>query len=297
MPVIIYKNNDYLNFIIAGLNPSIDKIEVISHNGFIYKLLRVIINGRTPYPKRCLSLYMSNKTIKSLKRVKGNVILIGEFDKRLLYLTAHFLCNTNHKYFWSWNEVSEKGLLPTRKMGYNISVYDYYAAIKYNLKYIHQVYRFAPMSIIQSRNITQEYDCYWLGKTKERLSLVKELEKYLLSQNLVCNFIYVNENGKRLSYLDNLRNILKTKCIIDINNKGTFGLSLRVMESIFFNRKLITTNIFVKQCDFYDPNNIFIYGEDNNENIKPFLNLKYNPVSYDILNKYDINKWIENYPI
>lgn len=61
MPVIIYKNNDYLNFIIAGLNPSIDKIEVISHNGFIYKLLRVIINGRTPYPKRCLSLYMSNK--------------------------------------------------------------------------------------------------------------------------------------------------------------------------------------------------------------------------------------------
>lgn len=153
------------------------------------------------------------------------------------------------------------------------------------------------MSIIQSRNITQEYDCYWLGKTKERLSLVKELEKYLLSQNLVCNFIYVNENGKRLSYLDNLRNILKTKCIIDINNKGTFGLSLRVMESIFFNRKLITTNIFVKQCDFYDPNNIFIYGEDNNENIKPFLNLKYNPVSYDILNKYDINKWIENFPI
>ena len=69
------------------------------------------------------------------------------------------------------------------------------------------------------------------------------------------------------------------------------------MESIFFNRKLITTNIFVKQCDFYDPNNIFIYGEDNNENIKPFLNLKYNPVSYDILNKYDINKWIENFPI
>ena len=182
-----------------------------------------------------------------------------------------------------------------QEMGYNISLYDYYAATKFNLKYIHQVYRFAPASIIKPEVKTHEYDCYWLGKIKSRLPVVNRLEKLLLSQKLTCRFIYVYERTQRLSYIENLRNVLNSKCIIDINDEGSFGLSLRVMESIFFNRKLITTNSFIRQCDFYNPNNIFIYGEDKDESIKAFMDLDYQPVSQDILNRYDINEWIGNF--
>ena len=52
---------------------------------------------------------------------------------------------------------------------------------------------------------------------------------------------------------------------------------------------------FIRQCDFYNPNNIFIYGEDKDENIKAFMDLDYQPVSQDILNRYDINEWIGNF--
>lgn len=295
MPVIIYKSNDYLNFIIDGLEPSVERIEIITHDSFFYRCLRALFNGRTQYPKHFFSLYLSNKTIRTLKKVKEPAILLGEFDIRLLHLTANFLRNTNYTFFWSWNEVSKKELEALQNMGYNISLYDYYAATKFNLKYIHQVYRFAPASIIKPEVKTQEYDCYWLGKIKSRLPVVNRLEKFLLSQKLTCRFIYVYERAQRLSYIENLRNVLNSKCIIDINDEGSFGLSLRVMESIFFNRKLITTNSFIRQCDFYNPNNIFIYGEDKDENIKAFMDLDYQPVSQDILNRYDINEWIGNF--
>lgn len=296
MPVIIYKSNDYLNFIIGGLKPSVERIEIFTHDGFFYRCLRALFNGRTQYPKHFFSLYLSNKTIRTLKKVKEPAILLGEFDLRLLHLTANFLRNTNFTFYWSWNEINKKKELEAmQEMGYNISLYDYYAATKFNLKYIHQVYRFAPASIIKPEVKTHGYDCYWLGKIKSRLPVVNRLEKLLLSQKLTCRFIYVYERTQRLSYIENLRNVLKSKCIIDINDEGSFGLSLRVMESIFFNRKLITTNSFIRQCDFYNPNNIFIYGEDKDESIKAFMDLDYQPVSQDILNRYDINEWIGNF--
>lgn len=296
MPVIIYKSNDYLNFIIGGLKPSVERIEIFTHDGFFYRCLRALFNGRTQYPKHFFSLYLSNKTIRTLKKVKEPAILLGEFDLRLLHLTANFLRNTNFTFYWSWNEINKKKELEAmQEMGYNISLYDYYAATKFNLKYIHQVYRFAPASIIKPEVKTHEYDCYWLGKIKSRLPVVNRLEKLLLSQKLTCRFIYVYERTQRLSYIENLRNVLNSKCIIDINDEGSFGLSLRVMESIFFNRKLITTNSFIRQCDFYNPNNIFIYGEDKDESIKAFMDLDYQPVSQDILNRYDINEWIGNF--
>lgn len=296
MPVIIYKSNDYLNFIIGGLKPSVERIEIFTHDGFFFRCLRALFNGRTQYPKHFFSLYLSNKTIRTLKKVKEPAILLGEFDLRLLHLTANFLRNTNFTFYWSWNEINKKKELEAmQEMGYNISLYDYYAATKFNLKYIHQVYRFAPASIIKPEVKTHEYDCYWLGKIKSRLPVVNRLEKLLLSQKLTCRFIYVYERTQRLSYIENLRNVLNSKCIIDINDEGSFGLSLRVMESIFFNRKLITTNSFIRQCDFYNPNNIFIYGEDKDESIKAFMDLDYQPVSQDILNRYDINEWIGNF--
>lgn len=236
MPVIIYKSNDYLNFIIGGLKPSVERIEIFTHDSFFYRCLRALFNGRTQYPKHFFSLYLSNKTIRALKKVKEPAILLGEFDLRLLHLTANFLRNTNFTFYWSWNEINKKKELEAmQEMGYNISLYDYYAATKFNLKYIHQVYRFAPASIIKPEVKTQEYDCYWLGKIKSRLPVVNRLEKFLLSQKLTCRFIYVYERAQRLSYIENLRNVLNSKCIIDINDEGSFGLSLRVMESIFFN--------------------------------------------------------------
>lgn len=67
MPVIIYKSNDYLNFIIDGLEPSVERIEIFTHDSFFYRCLRALFNGRTQYPKHFFSLYLSQYYVKNLK--------------------------------------------------------------------------------------------------------------------------------------------------------------------------------------------------------------------------------------
>lgn len=49
-----------------------------------------------------------------------------------------------------------------------------------------------------------------------------------------------------------------SRAILDIAQQKQDGYSMRVMEAIFFNKKLVTTNTAVKQSVFYDENNIFI---------------------------------------
>jgi hypothetical protein len=59
-------------------------------------------------------------------------------------------------------------------------------------------------------------------------------------------------------------------------------------------KKLITDNENIKDYDFYNPNNIFIWNNNNQNLLSDFLIAPYEEVPEDIKNKYDINQWITN---
>ena len=61
-----------------------------------------------------------------------------------------------------------------------------------------------------------------------------------------------------VGYYDYLKMVGTSRAILDIAQQKQDGYSMRVMEAIFFNKKLVTTNTAVKQSVFYDENNIFI---------------------------------------
>lgn len=50
-----------------------------------------------------------------------------------------------------------------------------------------------------------------------------------------------------ISYQENLDNIRKSKCIVDVVQKGQIGLTLRPLESLFFKKKLLTNNKCIKK--------------------------------------------------
>ena len=70
----------------------------------------------------------------------------------------------------------------------------------------------------------------------------------------------------------------QSNCILDYNQEGQVGLTLRPMEALFLEKKLITNNKDIKNYDFYNPSNIFILGENNIEDIKEFINKPYEKV-------------------
>ena len=89
--------------------------------------------------------------------------------------------------------------------------------------------------------------------------------------------------------------ISQTKALLDYNAYNQKGLSLRVMESLFFEKKLITTNKNVKNYGFYNKNNIFIIGEDKWQNLEEFINSEYEKINPEIIDYFDFKQWIKRF--
>ena len=63
------------------------------------------------------------------------------------------------------------------------------------------------------------------------------------------------------------------------------------MEALFFEKKLITNNASVRDYDFYDKNNIFIYGVD--DDLNSFMSLSYKKIDDSIKYKYTLDGFVE----
>ncbi len=99
-----------------------------------------------------------------------------------------------------------------------------------------------------------------------------------------------DQRKQNVKYEVFLERTLKYQGILDMQAFDHAGLSLRVMESIFFDKKLITDQAIVKEYDFYDPNNIYVYGTDT-EPLSEFLKKEYRPVPDEIRNYYLFSNW------
>jgi hypothetical protein len=86
----------------------------------------------------------------------------------------------------------------------------------------------------------------------------------------------------------------KSKASLDIQGPSQVGLTMRTIETIGAQRKLITSNISVKTYDFYNKNNIFIIDR-NNPTIDPnFFKTPYIPIDEKIYYKYSLQCWIDD---
>lgn len=95
-----------------------------------------------------------------------------------------------------------------------------------------------------------------------------------------------------IEYEEVLKYICCAKAILEINANYQSGLTMRSMESIFYEKKLITNNIDIMQYSFYNPNNIFVIGERDWTDIEQFVTTKYEKIDEKIVNEYRFDKWL-----
>ena len=71
----------------------------------------------------------------------------------------------------------------------------------------------------------------------------------------------------------------------------------RVMEAIFFNKKLVTTNTAVKQSVFYDENNIFIVDLKTTtaDELQAFFAKPFRNYSDEVREYYSIEAWVDRF--
>jgi len=154
------------------------------------------------------------------------------------------------------------------------------------------------------------YDVLFLGVPKDRLALLRSLHAHMAAMGFRVNFrigllgsegVSPEEGaGWRVTrewvgYPEYLCWVQQSRAILDVYQAIQTGFSLRVMEHIFFGKKLITDNAVIKQAEFYHPNNIFLLHEDDIGALKGWLDLPFVPIKDEIKNYYRFENWVERF--
>ena len=179
-----------------------------------------------------------------------------------------------------------------------------YAALK-GYKYVPQFHFRKNFSV----NHAAKPGVYYIGYDKGRLNELTKVAKILNDIGIRHNLIlrkdpdidYRTNNrtadgirliDKDMDYCDILDQMRDYSCVLELNIKEQYGLTLRSLEALFSEKKLITNNTKIATYDFYNPENIFILGKDDVSELKSFLGSGYCPVAQKIKESYTFEKWI-----
>lgn len=165
----------------------------------------------------------------------------------------------------------------------------------------------------RKKDITISYLC---SLHSQRAQVLENLKGYCykhslsLYSNMYCNRLayfkwkyigkkpeYRNTNNKDVSFkslsLEETYKIYsRTRIIIDYTHPGQTGFTMRTIEALGNRCKLVTNNQLIKNADFYNPNNVYVYEGTNIEIPTDFIESEYEEVDERIYNYYSLKGWM-----
>jgi len=148
-------------------------------------------------------------------------------------------------------------------------------------------------------------DIFYLGTyIEERFKVLKNLSKIFTLKNISQKILLftwskreaegeITFTNQFLPYEENMNHVKSSKALLDLKLKEHNGLSFRFFEALKYHKKLITDNADVKNYDFYKKENIFIIGEDGEDELKNFIESPYQKIPSEIKDKYSFENWFK----
>lgn len=179
---------------------------------------------------------------------------------------------------------------------------------KFNIEYYPSIYS----TRHASKNEEPTYDIFFVGRAKDRLSDIHYAYKKLTEKGFACNFYISGVEPKRqeypnrihyneyLSYNDVIKNIQRTRGLLEIVQGNSNGFTFRLDEALVFDKNIITNNPIVTNIPYRDSEKIFNFETINDITYGDFLKASlqsyhyqgdYSPVK---LLEYLENKFREN---
>ncbi len=166
-----------------------------------------------------------------------------------------------------------------------------------------------------TKNIKGIYDLSFVGSLHgDRGPLLKFLKKKSNHLNL---FIYLYSPSRWIYYLRRLFNknllgvdsnylffkqlpynkvqkiFLQSQAILDIHNINQSGLTMRTIEALSLGKKIVTTNVNIKQYDFYNPHNVLILNRDHFHIPTSFFKTPFKPIHKKIIDRYSLESFYQ----
>lgn len=204
--------------------------------------------------------------------------------------------------FWHWNPIKmDKDIsiwAETKKMCEHWT-FNPSDAEKYGMNLNNQFFFYQ-----NQEDISKEESAFFVGTDKGRYEKIVAISDDLKDRGIAIDFhiVSMNCNDTRkyiektyMEYSDVMSHIRKSKAVVEIVQDGQNGLTARALEAMFFETKLITNNREIRNFNFYNDNDIFIIGEDNNDRLDAFLHTPFQPIEKKALYQYDANGWLDNF--
>ena len=238
---------------------------------------------------------------------------ILEFDAIIVFDSIHstkiieYLHRNGAKriIYWHWNPIKTNTAIrlieKSRKICENWT-FNPLDAEKYNMHLSTQFYFYQNDSKVESGN-----GIFFVGANKGRYKQLIDLKEQLNRIGCRTNFrIVVNslENNmdssicstNYMDYEETITNIQNADALLEINQEGQTGLTVRALEAIFHGKKLITDNKDLKNYEFYMTQNIYILGDDK-RSLESFMKERYEPIDSKLLYEYSGDGWVESFNI
>ena len=160
------------------------------------------------------------------------------------------------------------------------------------------------------------YDISFVGTVhSDRYPILSELNNYLPSNIKAFMYLYIQAPWvywvRKLTNLKFMKSkfsdfkfkpmskeavqelFISSRIIIDIEHPNQTGLTMRSIEALGAQKKMITTNSSIADYDFYNDSNILILDRSHPRVPNSFLYTEYHPVSENTYNRYRLSSWLD----
>lgn len=238
---------------------------------------------------------------------KYDLIIIFE-DVKIIPIVYKHKKNEAKIILWNWNIKTRDQANEQKK--YNrmceIWTFDKNDAQKYGWDLNNQFYFNLKFSL---NHKNEEKQVFLACVDKGRYQIAREIRRTLMKLGVVCDFWLVKQNGKiydekdsewlkdsALSYDVFLEKVQESDIVIDLVQEGQSGITVRILEAIMMNKKIITNNCEIRKSEFYDSQNIYIWNKKNDENqLINFINRENCVYDDSIKGKYMFDNWINKF--
>ncbi len=261
--------------------------------------------------KKIVDYYFYNKIYKLLSSNFYNTLFVikGDILPTEYWVKIMIQANVGRKILYQWDSMkiyNYKELLPLfdKTFSFDKNDCDNNKGVDY-LPLFHCVKTISNNSLIK-------YDLLFIGIWhSDRIELLDKIREHAELENLSFNFkIYypfilwlllrlkkgriMNSDFfifRKIPFKKINEYYRQSRCIIDIAHPSQSGLTMRTIECIGENKKLITTNKNIEGAQFYTPDNIQVVDRNNIDYID-FSFLSKNTI-YPYRDKYYIVNWLK----
>ena len=222
--------------------------------------------------------------IEKIRKNNPNVLIVYVFTNIVKYTGAK-----------KW------GILEELNSIYDVVyAFDKNDAERYNFEYLPLIYAKETQS---ETTHDLETDIFYVGKAKDRLDIIHEVYEHAVEEGLNCDFNVINvpENLKKYQYGINYNNVLpyhevikrikKAKCLLDVIQGDSTGLTIKVAEAVVYNKKLITNNLNVLSELPSSSDKVLLY--DGTQKLRDFISQNLGTYGLNEINYFSPSLFVE----